>query len=144
LIIQVQELDTFCQLASHYHREYDSPADMLFRFLVFIDNHLKIVAHNTQPRVTWHMRFNQMFDWTAAEFRMQYLLPVHHQRHPREKLPQDHPNFPRNCSNPPKTWTTKATIPDAFDWRAAGKVTAIKDQGPCGSCWVHDMIQGLS
>ncbi|MGB6873625.1 MAG: C1 family peptidase [Dehalococcoidia bacterium] len=28
------------------------------------------------------------------------------------------------------------TIPSSFDWRAQGKVTPVKDQNPCGTCWI--------
>jgi C1A family cysteine protease len=28
------------------------------------------------------------------------------------------------------------TMPSSFDWRAQGKVTPVKDQHPCGTCWI--------
>ncbi|HSV85381.1 MAG TPA: C1 family peptidase [Levilinea sp.] len=45
-----------------------------------------------------------------------------------------------------------AALPSTFDWRAQGKVPAVRDQGSCGSCWAFGttgvmesalMIQGL-
>jgi len=34
-------------------------------------------------------------------------------------------------------------LPSSFDWRTTGKVTSVKDQNPCGTCWVHGTLAAV-
>ncbi|MFW6150778.1 MAG: C1 family peptidase [Chloroflexota bacterium] len=35
------------------------------------------------------------------------------------------------------------TLPSSFDWRDQGKVTPVKDQNPCGTCWLHGNLAAV-
>lgn len=40
-------------------------------------------------------------------------------------------------------WSINAVLPPAYDLRAAGRLTPVKNQGSCGSCWAFATIGSL-
>jgi C1A family cysteine protease len=44
---------------------------------------------------------------------------------------------------PVKRGGTQIGLPSAFDWRDSGDVTPVKDQNPCGTCWVFGTLSAV-
>lgn len=99
------------------------------KFETFKENLRSIAEHNSNPSRTYDMGFSDYTDMTDAEFMEFFGL----------KLKAE-----QNCSatnRKLKTFVTRS--PPEFDWRREHKVTPVKNQGKCGSCWTFSTVGAM-
>lgn len=102
------------------------------RKAAFEANLEKVRAHNEEYHAgkhTWWMDMNHFGDWSHDEFRGLLMRQQH-------TMPSKHMLKMASFNG------TKAA-PSSIDWRTQNKVTPVKNQGGCGSCWAFSAIESV-
>jgi len=122
---------TFEHYKKEYGRTYATAAEHSRRQGLFEANLAAATKHNADSSKTWKEGVNHMSDWSEAEFGrlLGYNKALGYSQHV-EGPPVD-PSL------------TGDDLPTAIDWRDHDIVTAVKNQGGCGSCWTFGATETL-
>ncbi|KAK3008972.1 hypothetical protein RJ639_015382 [Escallonia herrerae] len=109
-----------------YGRVYKSETEKQMRSKIYNHNVEYIESFNKAGTHTYTLGINAFTDMTNEEFRVRngYKSPVAPK--PTEFM-----------------YGSVTDVPDSVDWRDLGAVTAVKDQGMCGSCWAFSAVGSM-
>lgn len=108
------KLDAFEEWKGQYGINW-APEEEAYRRLIFEKNLIQINKHNADHTQTYKMGVNQFSIYTTEEFATRFLTPM-------------------PMVGTPKVDETFETVGDV-DWTTQGRVSGVKNQGQCGSCW---------
>lgn len=149
LIAALSDQEAWQEFKEKFQKNYTSPDEEQARMKIFIDNKNYVESNNlkSDSEITFTQGLNQLSDLTTEEIiktRCGFRLPDNYEPDVDSRLTgllstllvALNNTSPQNISAfDEKAWYDGFLGPASLDYRKHNRVSKVKDQGSCGSCW---------